>query len=348
MSREACFSPYMLITSALQTVFGFERRSEQDKQADISQRHQIELRNAREEFQDELEAEKVASMRAKMAVARKYRAEERFDQTILQHRTEELKTFFVKSLPIQQQAIPILLDIAQNYKQLEYSNCPLNVVLLHTKQAALNYNDICNELDKNSLLIGNVEYRRWCNKDIAHNSAILNLHAIMSNIPTLVISPNFQGGSIHFTASMWDAQSDAKPLIRPLFSIPCPANYLASPQSFTGEGKKAIESRMALISTIVSGCARDSYMLMSQGRTPTLPQFLKNNQDVLNNLLKDENKELRSFILNEYKAMEQLLDKADCPTHLFNPEEIKKLGLIANKASKELQCLTHNDYFLSR
>ena len=45
MSREACFSPYMLITSALQTVFGFERRSEQDKQADISQRHQIELRN---------------------------------------------------------------------------------------------------------------------------------------------------------------------------------------------------------------------------------------------------------------------------------------------------------------
>ena len=87
---------------------------------------------------------------------------------------------------------------------------------------------------------------------------------------------------------------------------------------------------------------------MSQGRTPTLPQFLKNNQDVLNNLLKDENKELRSFILNEYKAMEQLLDKADCPTHLFNPEEIKKLGLIANKASKELQCLTHNDNFLSR
>ena len=96
MSREACFSPYMMITSALQTVFGFERRSEQDKQADISQRHQIELRNAREEFQDELEAEKVASMRAKMAVARKYRAEERFDQTILQHRTEELKTFLSK------------------------------------------------------------------------------------------------------------------------------------------------------------------------------------------------------------------------------------------------------------
>lgn len=348
MSNGACFSPYMLITSTLQTVFGFERRSEQDKQADISQKHSIELRNAREEFQDELEAEKVASMRAKMAVARKYRAEERFDQTVLQHRTEELKTFFVRSLPIKQQAIPILLDLAQGYKQQEYSDCPLNVVLLHTKQSALNYNDICNELENNGRLIGNIEYRRWCDKDIAHNSAILNLHAIMSNIPTLVISPNFQGGSFHFTASMWDAQSDKKPLIRPLFSIPCPTYYLASPQNFTPEGKKAIESRIALISTIVSGCARDSYMLMTQGRTPTLPQFLKNNQNILNNLLKDENIELRSFMLNEYVSMAKSLEKTDCPTHLFSPDEIKQLGTIAGKASTDLFCLTNNTKYLNR
>ena len=347
MGTEAYFSPYMLITSALQTVFGFDRRSEQDKQADISQKFQIELRNAKEDFQDELEAEKIASTRAKMAVARKYRAEEKFAQSVLQHRTEELKAFFIKSLPIQQQAIPILLDIAQNYKQQEYSNCPLNVVLLHTKQASLNYNDICNDLDRNGQFIGNIEYRRWCDKDIAHNSAILNLHAIMGNIPTLVISPNFQGGAIHFTASMWDAQSDVKPLIRPLFSIPCPTNYLASPQSFTDEGKKAIEGRMTLISTIVSGCARDSYMLMTQGRTPTLPQLLQNNETILNNLLKDENKEICSFMVKEYKTMSQLLEKADCPTHLFSVEEIKKMGLIADQASKELKYLIHNDNLLS-
>ena len=141
---------------------------------------------------------------------------------------------------------------------------------------------------------------------------------------------------------MWEAQSDAKPLIRPLFSIPYPSNYLASPQSFTDEGKRAIESRMVLISTIVSGCARDSYMLMTQGRTPTLTQYLKNNQGVMNSLLKDENIELRSFMLNEYKTMTELLDKADCPTHLFNSEEIMQLALVAGKASTELQCLTNN------
>ena len=69
--QQACFSPYMLISSTLQSVFGYDRRKEQDKQADIAQQHQLELRKAKEEFQDELEAQKVADMRAKMAVARK-------------------------------------------------------------------------------------------------------------------------------------------------------------------------------------------------------------------------------------------------------------------------------------
>lgn len=91
---QACFSPYMLISSTLQSVFSYDRRKDQEKQADISQQHQLELRKAREEFQDELEAQKIADMRAKMAVARRYRAEEKFDQTVLQHRTEELKMYF--------------------------------------------------------------------------------------------------------------------------------------------------------------------------------------------------------------------------------------------------------------
>lgn len=163
----------------------------------------------------------------------------------------------------------------------------------------------------------------------------------MSNIPTLVISPFFQGGSIHFTASMWEAQSEAKPMIRPLFSIPCPTEYLAPQQKFTEEGRKAIQDRIVLISTIVSGCARDSYMLMTQGRVPTLPNYLKNNPEVLKSLTNEENKELCSFMQNEYKTMNDLLEKSDCPSHLLTNEEIKQLATEAGKASKELQCLTH-------
>lgn len=339
---QACFSPYMLISSTLQSVFSYDRRKDQEKQADISQQHQLELRKAREEFQDELEAQKIADMRAKMAVVRRYRAEEKFDQTILQHRTEELKMYFMRCLPIKQQAIPIMLEDAKKYKELGYdSTCPLNVVLLHTKQAILSYDDIFNELDKSQVQLGNLKYRRWCDKDVAHNSAILNLHAIMSNIPTLVISPYFQGGSIHYTASMWEAQSEAKPMIRPLFSYQCPMEYLLPGQKFSEEGKKAIQAQMALVSTIVSGCARDSYMLMTQGSIPTLPNFLKNNPHVLNSLLKQENSQLCSFMLNEYNTMNDLLDKSDCPSHLLSKEDMKRLANVAAEATKKLQCLTH-------
>ena len=143
------------------------------------------------------------------------------------------------------------------------------------------------------------------------------------------------------TASMWEAQSEAKPMIRPLFSIPCPTEYLAPQQKFTVEGKKAIQDHITLISTIVSGCARDSYMLMTQGRTPTLPNYLKNNPNVLKSLVNEDNKELCSFMLNEYKTMNDLLEKSDCPSHLLTKEEIKQLAIEAGKASKELQCLTH-------
>ena len=336
-ANTACFSPYMLISSTLQTVFGFDRRNQQEIQTDIAQRHQLELRAAREEFQDELEAQKIADMRAKMAVARKYRCEERYDQTVLQHKTEELREFFMKYLPIKKRCIPILLEEANHYKSLGYdSNCPLNVILLHTRQGELDYDEICDKMDKAVPLLGNIVYQRWCDKDVAHNSGILNLHAIMGNIPTVVISPYYWNGAIHFTASMWEAQSEAKPMIRPLFSIEYPQEFLGAGQRFTKEGKKAIQERITLISIIVSGCARDSYMLMTQGLTPTLPLYLKENPNVVKELVKPENKEILAFMLGEYTATKALLTEAECASKLLTTEEMDTLASKAKSAEKEI------------
>lgn len=336
-ANTACFSPYMLISSTLQTVFGFDRRNQQEIQTDIAQRHQLELRAAREEFQDELEAQKIADMRTKMAVARKYRCEERYDQTVLQHKTEELREFFMKYLPIKKRCIPILLEEANHYKALGYdSNCPLNVILLHTRQVELDYDEICDKLDKAVPFLGSIVYQRWCDKDVAHNSAILNLHAIMGNIPTVVISPYYWNGAIHFTASMWEAQSEAKPMIRPLFSIECPQEFLCAGQRFTKEGKKAIQERITLISIIVSGCARDSYMLMTQGLTPTLPLYLKENPNVVKELVKPENKEILAFMLGEYTATKALLTGAECTSKLLTTEEMDTLASKAKSAEKEI------------
>ena len=337
MNNSGGFSPYMLICSTLQAVFGFDRRSEQDKQADIAEQHQLALIKAKEEFQNELEAQKVADMRAKMAVARQYRSEERFEQTVLQHKNKELREFFYNYLPIKPKSIPTLLDEAVVYKMKGYNiECPLNVILLHTRQNELNYEEIYDDLDKVGEKIGNVVYRRWCDKDIARNSSILNLHAIMGNIPTVVISPYYQGGAIHFTASMWEAQSDAKPMIRPLFSIQCLPEYLSMGQKFTDEGKKVLQERIALVSTIVSGCARDSYMLMTQGMPPTLPQYLKENPKVMRALMEPQNKELCAFMISEYQSAHASLNSTECASNLLTKEEMKVLAEYAKNAEREL------------
>ena len=339
--QTGCFSPYMLISSTLQTVFGFDRRSEQEKQLDITEQHQLELRHAKEEFQDELEAQKVADMRAKMAIARRYRSREKFEQTVLQHKTDELRDFFTKYLPIKKKCIPILLEEAESYKQLGYdSSCPLNVVLFHTRQNELNYDEICDNMDKSTQWLGNIVYRRWCDKDIAHNSGILNLHAIMGNIPTLVISPFFQSGAIHYNASMWEAQSDAKPLIRPLFSIECPQEYIGMGHHFTQEGKRAIQDQISFISTIISGCARDSYMLITQGLTPTLPLYLKHNPSVVLALSRPENREVRQFMIDEYASAAALLSSSECNSRLLSQNEMTLLAQTAKEAEKAVMLLT--------
>lgn len=336
-----CFSPYMLISSTLQTVFGFDKRSEQEKQADISEQHQLELRKAREEFQDDLEAQKIADMRTKMAIARKYRCEEKFAQTILKDKTTELQEFFMKYIPIKRKMLETLLKEEEKYKRLGYdARCPLNVILFHTRQGELNYDEICDSLDETTHIFGNIVYRRWCDKEVAHNAAILNLHAAMVNIPTLVISPYYQGGAIHFNASMWEAQSETKPLIRPLFSIKCPQEYIGKGQKFTLEGKKVIQERISFISTVVSGCARDSYMLMTQGLTPTFPSYLKNNPNVVKMLINPEYEEVYAFIINEYTAAKSLLSETKCSSKLLTQEEMFTLASKAEQAKQEILKLT--------
>lgn len=332
-----CFSPYLLISSTLQTVFGFDKRSKQEIQADIAEQHQLELRKAKEEFQDELEAQKIADMRAKMVIARQYRSEEKFEQTVLQHKTEELRLYFMRYLPIMPQSIPLLLEEATEYKERGYdASCPLNVILLHTRHDELDYDAIYDELEKTVPTIGNIVYQRWCDRDAAHNSAILNLHAIMGNIPTLIISPYYQGGEIHFTASMWEAQSEEKPLIRPLFSIKCSEKGFLNGGKFTEDGKKAIQKRITLITTILSGCARDSYMLMTQGLSPTLPNYIKNNPGVVKDLMQPVNKELCQFMLGEYNAAKTLLSNTKCESKLLTNEQMKLLSNEAEIAEREL------------
>lgn len=328
MDGIGCFSPYMAISSTLQTVFGIQRRTEMERSAEENQRLADDMRVARDLVDKELEDLKAKELQAKMIVARKYRAEEKYEANKLNEMASEVKLYFSKFLPIDSSMLPVILDTAAEYKARGYdSQCPLNVVLLHAGQNIVNYESVNNRLEKIGIELGNVVFRRWCNKNVGRNGAILNLNYVMANIPTLVISPCMQGGVIHFTVSMWEPQSGQKPLIRPLFSLECDQNELNS-QS----GKKQLEDSIVFASTVITGCARDSYMLMSLGRKPSFPVFLEKHADVKKLLSLPKYLDVKQFVVDEYAAAVRYLGKDGCKSGLLTETEMSNLTSMASKA----------------
>lgn len=327
-SAIGCFSPYMAISSTLQTVFGIQRRNEMERTTEENQRLAEDLRIAREQVDNELEDLKVKELQAKMIVARKYRTEERYEANRLNEMASEVRLYFNKFLPIDSSILPVLLDTAHEYKARGYdSHCPLNIVLLHAGQNLISYDAINDRLEKLEAELGNIIFRRWCSQDVSRNGAILNLNYVMANIPTLVISPCMQGGMVHFTASMWEPQSGQKPLIRPLFSLECNKAELKS-----NEGKARLEDNLFFVSTVISGCARDSYMLMSLGRRPTFPAYLENHPDIKKRLSLPVHKHIKQFVIDEYASAVKQLGTNGCQSGLLSSSEVSSLTSMASKA----------------
>lgn len=304
-----CFSPYMVISSALQFVFCKEKRDEQDRSNRSNIEFQEWMTERKNDFEDDLNELKLKWMKEKLQFQKTARAEQKYASKELSYKTDEIKLFFQKYLPIDTKCLPIINEIAKQYKKDGYTpNCPINVILLHCLQDKLDYSSINNLIDNSQQAIGNFSLQRWCCKDASHNSAILNLHAIMENIPTLVISPVYieSSNKLLFNVAMWEAQADTKPLIRPTFSIECDSKLLKTP-----EEKDKMQKKIGYISTALTGCARDIYMLYSYGMPPTFPEFLldKNNKAMLEFLKAEECTDIRQFILNEYRATSNILLK---------------------------------------
>lgn len=327
-SAFGCFSPYMAISSTLQTIFGYQRRNEMEQSAMESQQLADELRMARDKVDRELEDQRIKETQAKLIVARRYRTAEKAEVDRLNKMAGEIRLFFNKYLPIDSAMLPVILDIARDYRMKGYdTSCPLNVLLLHTGENMIGYDSVNNRLERTEAELGNIVFRRWCNKNAAHNGSILNLNYVMANIPTLVISPFMQGEMLHFTASMWEADSGQNPLIRPLFSIECKREELKSE-----EGRTRIEDSLFYVSTLIAGCARDSYMLMSLGRKPTLPSYIEYHPQLKTFLCQPANHSVRQFVLDEYASTVKCLSEQKDSKGLLTNSELASLTSMASKA----------------
>lgn len=324
-----CFSPYMFISSITQGIFADDRRSLQEKAFLDNVEFEQQLNERHVQSDVEMIGLRRKWMQERLSTMRKTRAEQLFATNQLNLETKEIEAFFRNYLPISPNSITTVFDTANEYRRKNYSlkDCPLNILLLHTKHSEMNkFITVYDYLDGLQDQIQNVRFPRWCEKNAEHNTAILNIHTIMRNIPTVVISPYFQESTnqIFFTIAMWEAQADVRPLIVPFISINC---ELASITNDI-EKKKELLSKISMTSAIISGCARDIYMLYAFGVKPTLPYLLENNSDLYSFLLCEEMNELRIMVLNEYDSAVKALSSQS--------ENVKSLAPLALNAYNEL------------
>ena len=320
----------------MQLFLGSANRKSSSKQLDEDTRFNEEMRDYKERFDKEKRVKELAIAYEKLTTARKYKAEEKAKAQVNAEKAQQVQTLVTKYLPIDVKYYPLVLKKAEDYSNRGYDmTCPINAILLHTQQALLDYNVIDNKLDDVTKELGGIEFQRWCKKDVAHNSMILNLHAAMANIPTLVISPcvNGEKGKINFTVSMWEAQTDQMPLMRPLFSLDCDTLRL---QNKDTAYKEHIQNQITNVSTVIAGCARDTYMLLTQGLPPTLCGYLESHEEVTRWLLLPENKEVMRFILGEYNACAQQLSGSEFTKGLAKGEHVAMLAEMAEEACDEL------------
>lgn len=330
-----CFSPYMFISSITQGIFADDRRSLQELMAQDNMEFQKKLNDRHVKSDKEIMNLRRQWMQEKLVAMRRTRAEQNFALHQLKLDSKEIEVFFKSYLPISPNTINTLMHTAEAYKKLGYSQsqCPLNVLVLHTKHSELNkFVDIYDYLDGLQNQIKNVSFPRWCEKNAEQNVAILNLHAVMKNIPTVVISPYYQESqdSILFTVAMWDAQSDVKPLIVPIFSMPC---YGAFSTGGTDK-KKDLLNNISMVSALLSGCARDIYALYAFGAQPTLPSVLESNTELVALLQHPDMSELRKVLYDEY----------DVAVKAFSTQtdSVKSLAPMASDALVEIKNLCNS------
>lgn len=294
------FGTYTIVNSALQYILGIGKRKDDVEQQYIKENFEIQLLKAKEEFSDEMEAEKLALTRAKMQVARQYKAIEAKDKMELSQKRQQLLKFLKEDCPIRPDMLMALTSLANESVKAEVEGelAKLNVLLL------MSHSDLDKDFINDSIEImvsqlGGVNFINWANKPASGNGSLLNLNVIMRDIPTLVISPRYNPADkkIYFSAALWDSNSTRHPYIRPLFSMDFDHKLLREPNQ-----QKRISNQLVYTATMITGCARDSYMLMTHGLPPTLPTLIKNNEWLRSGFISPECADITLFVLSEYKS----------------------------------------------
>lgn len=322
---------------------GLLNRNTQKKAHERGLEFQNEMRRAKEITEDEKIAEEIAFKRRLMALGRVYKMVESAEAFDMQKRLTEMKYFLEHHWPLDPSLPTVLLSDIQNNLSGSKPNNSLNVIVMHApllpqkKYGGANDGDdkLYKDMEYNIAmqdipLLGDIRFRKdACLKTDMNggNANLMNIHFLMSQLPTLVISPRYVNGKMQFNGAVWEPQA-ARPLIRNLFAIDHnPEEALKSEEYRT----RQIDLFHSAVSTI-TGAVRDSYMMLTEGKKPTLHHMLNDagHSNMKKNVM--ENQSLLNFVRSEQQGIIEALDENNTPKLLevYHPKDVAAMKELIN------------------
>lgn len=331
------YGMFWVANSISSTLLGWRNRHVQEKAHERNQEFQLEMERARHITDDERIQEEIAFKRRLVVLSREQRQEAARKSFNAQMQAIELRYYLQHCWPLD----PLLPQtILQEIRNGADSSSPrLNVILMHAPLLPLRaYGTDANEQDagiykeleyaikkEDVPLIGNLNFRKdACQKPdlTGGNASIMNIHFLMSQMPTLVIAPQYREGKMYLSGAVWEPQA-SRPLIRPLM------NFDFNPV----EAEKSLEYRQQMIgllhasTSIITGAVRDSYMVLTQGGSPTLPALLNDSNHREMKRLVTGNAGLKAFIKQENDNILAALDEEKMPRllEIFDKKDIEAI-----------------------
>lgn len=334
------YGMFWLANSISSTLLGMNNRRLQEQAQQRNQAFLQEMERARSITEDEKMREDIAFKRRLMAVSREYRQETTAASFKAQLQAIELKYYLKYCWPLD----PLLPEtILKEISKGDKVSPQLNVILMRSplpkmvtysseagRQDTAIYNGLEYAICKSDIpLIGGEDKDVFFRKDACQrvdftgsNVCVMNIHFLMSQIPTLVISPVYRDGRVFMSGAVWEPQA-ARPLIRPLFDFEFNPSLAEKKEDYC---RKMIEMLHAATSIII-GSVRDSYMLLTQGKAPTLPALLNDKEHKQMKQLVMGETSVKEFIRQENNNILEALDEKNMPRLLdvFNNEDVESI-----------------------
>lgn len=330
------YGMFWVANSVTSVLMGWNNRRLQDKAHERTQEFQLEMERARNLTEDQKIQEEIAFKRRMIALSRQYRQEESMTAFSTQMKAVELQNYLQQCWPLDSQLPYVILQEIENGQSI--TNPRLNVILMRTPLLPQKKYGGAHDLDMT--LYNNMEYRILQEdvpfiKDLKYrkdacvkedlkggNASIMNIHFLMSQLPTLVIMPQCSGGKMLFKGAVWEPQA-ARPLIRSLFHIDFSPETALQSNNYRNE---VIEKMHTAIS-VITGAVRDSYMLLTQGKAPTLSSWLNNDSHKEMKLIVAKEKGMQKFIKGEITNMLDALNEKNTPhlLEVFSRDDLNEM-----------------------